>query len=111
MRAFLCLLILGVAAAVTLRGAQPPTSSPRILHDPRETHLANVQQLTDGGENAEAYFSFDGKKIIFQSTRPPFKADQMFTMNPDGSDVRLVSSGKGRCTCGFFSPDGKKNTV
>ncbi|MCS6831826.1 MAG: hypothetical protein NZ749_14440 [bacterium] len=108
LRAFFCLLLLGAAATLALRGAQPPATSPGMLHDPRETHLANVQQLTDGGENAEAYFSFDGKRIIFQSTRPPYKADQMFTMNADGSDVRLVSLGKGRCTCGFFSPDSKK---
>jgi TolB protein len=60
-----------------------------VLHDPRETRLRNVRQLTFGGENAEAYFSFDGKKLIFQSTRPPFTADQMFTMNIDGTDVRL----------------------
>jgi TolB protein len=84
-----------------------PTQTP-VLHDPRETRLRNVRQLTFGGENAEAYFSFDGKKLIFQSTRPPFTADQMFTMNTDGTDVRLVSTGKGRCTCGFWSPDGKK---
>lgn len=82
--------------------------SPISTHDPRERHLRNVRQLTFGGENAEAYFSFDGKKLIFQSTRPPYKADQMFTMNIDGSDVRLVSTGKGRCTCGFWSPDGKR---
>ena len=92
-------------------GIHPPLGQPAqtpVLHDPRETRLRNVRQLTFGGENAEAYFSFDGKKLIFQSTRPPFTADQMFTMNIDGTDVRLVSTGKGRCTCGFWSPDGKK---
>ncbi|NUL82874.1 MAG: PD40 domain-containing protein [Armatimonadetes bacterium] len=73
-----------------------------------EPNLRNIRQLTFGGENAEAYFSADGRRIIFQSTRPPFDADQMFTMNADGSHVNLVSTGKGRCTCGFFSPDGKK---
>jgi TolB protein len=78
------------------------------LQDARERFLRHIRQLTFGGENAEAYFSFDGKKLIFQSTRPPFKADQIFTMNIDGSEVRLVSTGKGRCTCGFWSPDGKK---
>lgn len=77
---------------------------------PREApgqHLANVKQLTFGGQNAEAYFSFDGTKLIFQSTRPPFECDQIFTMNIDGSDVRLLSTGKGRTTCSFFFPDGK----
>jgi len=72
------------------------------IHDPREKHLANVRQLTFGGVNAEAYFSFDEKKIIFQSTRPPFKCDQIFTMNIDGSNVKLVSTGKGRTTCSYY---------
>jgi TolB protein len=32
-----------------------------------ETHFKNVQQLTFGGDNAEAYWSFDSKRIIFQN--------------------------------------------
>src|SRR5882672_8970027 len=79
-----------------------------IPGDPREVHLRNIRQLTFGGENAEAYFSIDGKQIIFQSTREPYKCDQEFTMNADGSNVRLVSTGKGRTTCGYFTPDGKR---
>src|ERR1051326_6615476 len=78
------------------------------LHDPRERHLANVKQLTDGGENAEAYWSFDGKKIIFQHRGGDIKADQIFTMNADGSDKRMVSTGKGRCTCSYFLPGDKQ---
>lgn len=77
------------------------------LRDPREAHLRQVKQLTFGGQNAEAYFSHDGKRLIFQSTREPFKCDQIFTMNVDGSDVRLVSTGRGKTTCGYFYPDGK----
>jgi TolB protein len=77
------------------------------LH-PKEVRLRNVKQLTFGGENAEAYFSFDGKKIVFQSTREPYKCDQIFTMNADGSDVKLVSTGKGRTTCAYYTPDGKR---
>ncbi len=83
-------------------GGQPLHGS---LQEPRERYLANLVQLTFGGQNAEAYFSFDGTKLIFQSTRPPFGCDQIFTMNLDGSDVRLVSTGQGRTTCGFFFPD------
>lgn len=75
---------------------------------PREVHLRNIRQLTSGGENAEAYFSLDGKQISFQSTRQPYKCDQIFTMNTDGSNVKLVSTGKGRTTCGYFMPDGKR---
>ena len=74
----------------------------------REKHLANVKQLTFGGQNAEAYFSSDGAQLIFQSTRPPFECDQIFTMDVDGSNVKLMSTGKGRTTCSFFSPDQKR---
>ncbi|HEV8642630.1 MAG TPA: hypothetical protein VGV13_16185 [Methylomirabilota bacterium] len=76
--------------------------------DPRERRLANLHQLTFGGQNAEAYFDWTGTRLVFQSTRPPFGCDQIFTMRDDGSDVRLVSTGKGRTTCAFFFPDGKR---
>jgi len=78
------------------------------LATPQERHFRNVRQLTFGGQNAEAYFSADGKKLIFQSTHGDVKCDQMFTMNVDGSDVRMISTGKGRTTCGYFFPNGKK---
>lgn len=77
------------------------------LRDPREVHLRHVKQLTFGGQNAEAYFSPDGRRLIFQSTRPPYECDQMFVMNVDGGQVRLVSTGLGRTTCGYFYPDRK----
>jgi TolB protein len=74
------------------------------LRFPEERHLKNVKMLTNGGKNAEAYLSFDEKKLIFQSTRDNYKCDQIFTMNIDGSDTRLVSTGKGRTTCAYFLP-------
>ncbi len=77
------------------------------LRDPRERRLRHVKQLTFGGQNAEAYFSYDGRRLIFMSGRAPYACDQIFTMNADGSDMRLVSTGKGRTTCGYFYPDGK----
>jgi TolB protein len=70
-------------------------------------HLSNIFQLTHGGQNAEAYWSPDGKRLIFQSTRPGYECDQIFIMNADGSDQKLVSTGKGRTTCGYFLADGK----
>ena len=73
----------------------------------QETHLANVRQLTFGGQNAEAYFSSDGSQIVFQTTREGVPCDQIFTMGLDGSNVQLVSTGDGRTTCGFFYPDGE----
>ena len=71
-------------------------------------HLTNVRQLTSGGSNAEAYWSPDGERLIFQSTRGEHKCDQIYLMNSDGSDVRMVSTGKGATTCGYFLPDGKR---
>lgn len=77
------------------------------LRHPNENHLRNIRQLTFGGSNAEAYFSFDETRIIFQTTRAPFHCDQIFTMDIDGSQQKLVSTGTGRTTCAFFYPDGK----
>lgn len=73
-----------------------------------EKHLKNIKQLTFGGENAEAYFSFDGKQLIFQSKRDQLKCDQIFTMNIDGSNVKMVSNGEGRTTCSYFMKGNKK---
>ena len=104
----LCSVLTGLSIIFTapLVRAQDPLS--RSTHEAQEPHLQNVKQLTFGGQNAEAYFSYDGSKIIFQSTRPPYQCDQIFSMNVDGSDVKLLNSGKGRTTCGFFFPDGKR---
>jgi TolB protein len=71
---------------------------------PEEKHLRNVRQLTFGGSNAEAYFSADGKRLIFQSTRDNLQCDQIFIMNVDGTDQRMVSTGKGRTTCSYIFP-------
>ena len=94
-----------VAAAVSLPAAQsvPP---PAALVQPSERHLTNVKQLTFGGENAEAYFSFDGTQLSFQSSAG-HGCDQIYTMNVDGTNRRLVSSGAGRTTCSHFYPDGQ----
>jgi Tol biopolymer transport system component len=74
---------------------------------PAEKHLANIKQLTFGGENAEAYFSADGTRLIFQSMRGGYPCDQIYTMKVDGSDERRVSNGTGRTTCGYYYPGGK----
>ena len=101
----LCSVLAGSVIALTtllVRAQEPPNQQAQ------ERRLINVRQLTFGGQNAEAYFSSDATKIIFQSTRPPYPCDQIFSMNIDGSDVKLLNSGKGRTTCGFFFLDGKR---
>ena len=70
-----------------------------------EKHLQNLKQLTYEGDNGEAYWSPDGKQIIFQSKRNGMACDQIFIMNADGSDQRMVSNGLGACTCSYFTTD------
>ena len=106
-----CVPVLGVlllpATAAPQQNA-PAAPAAQATSPQPETHLRNIRQLTFGGQNAEAYFSADGKKLIFQSNRDPLKCDQIFVMNIDGSDQHMISTGKGRTTCSFFYPDGKK---
>jgi len=70
-------------------------------------HLGAIRQLTFGGQNAEAYWSPDGRRLVFQSTREGNQCDQIYIMNADGSEVHMVSTGKGRTTCAYFLRDGK----
>ncbi|HKC25139.1 MAG TPA: hypothetical protein VKF32_10380, partial [Thermoanaerobaculia bacterium] len=111
----LAVLALAVSACAARR---PPAAAPHVpasnpyegtrtpLSYPGERHLANVRQITDGGENAEAYWGDDGRTLIFQSTRPPWGCDQIFTVDVDdpAAEPRLVSSGRGRTTCAYFFP-------
>jgi Tol biopolymer transport system component len=67
-----------------------------------EKHLADIRQLTFGGENAEAYFGPDGKHLIYQSTPPGAACDQQYILDLATGESKRVSSGKGRTTCGYF---------
>ena len=82
---------------------------PETVQYSEEKHLNNVKQLTFGGDNAEAYFSFDSKKLVFQASNEKWGAecDQIFYMSIDGYEgdkPPLVSTGKGRTTCSYFMP-------
>jgi Tol biopolymer transport system component len=91
--------------------------------DAIERHLANIRQLTFGRQNAEAYFSFDGTKLIFQSTNNWMKNTfvethapaesglgcyQMYVMDLETGHIRLVSTGTGATTCGYFFPGDRR---
>ncbi|MFM8256212.1 MAG: TolB family protein [Bacteroidota bacterium] len=77
-----------------------------------ESHLRNIRQLTFGGDNAEAYWSYDGKSLVFQRTslKDGIPCDQIFVGRvPENAaspfEFKLVSTGKGRTTCAFFTKD------
>ncbi|HMT76794.1 MAG: PD40 domain-containing protein [Saprospiraceae bacterium] len=105
----LCMMSLSVFA-------QKPAK--QVLHYKQEKHLKKIKQLTFGGDNAEAYWSFDNKSLVFQSNNPAWglSCDQIFVMpakeqKPNKNGVRttptMVSTGKGRTTCSYFMPDNK----
>lgn len=110
------LLILMLAAAVGCAkgGEREAETSSRTepvpadsLWEVGETHLRNVRQLTFGGENAEAYFSPDGRELVFQATRAGDGCDQIYRMPVEGGEPVLVNAGTGRNTCAYFLPDGE----
>lgn len=111
MRPYLPLtLLLFFCGSFTNGQSQPkPEANGGTLIFPNEKHFARVRQLTREGENsAEAYLSFDKKprRLIFQSTRPPFQCDQIFTFDLlKNTPPKLVSPGKGRTTCAYFLKD------
>jgi Tol biopolymer transport system component len=108
------LLVVMPSCAGTERPVEPrPTAQPAHGERPPEPkgtwfdgerHLADVTQLTFGGQNAEAYWSPEGTHLIYQWTAPDAKCDQIYTMKADGSERRLVSTGRGRTTCSYFIP-------
>jgi Tol biopolymer transport system component len=96
-----------VIAGHLVRAQAPvPAATAAALVYPNERHLTNVKQLTFGGENAEAYFSFDGQHLSFQSSKE-HPCDQIYTMRTDGSEIKRISNGQGRTTCSHYMPDGK----
>jgi len=80
---------------------------------PEEKNFKSLSQITFGGDNAEAYWSFDDKQLIFQSNNKAWNVncDQMFLMNVgdtfDNTAPPMISTGLGRTTCAYFLPDNK----
>lgn len=93
------------SAESTAAGASAPLegASPAVLVEPAtgEIRIRDLRRLTSGGENAEAYWSFDGTKLVFQQRDSTRQCDQMSIMNADGSGHRVIAS-DGAHTCGFF---------
>ena len=120
--ALLCVFLMTPSAV----NAVPKVSESGDQGKAVERHLANIRQLTFGRKNAEAYFSFDGDQLIFQSTnnwmhgsgsKPVTSREaasqglpcyQMYTMSLDSGVIRLVSTGFGATTCGYFYPGGRR---
>ena len=69
--------------------------------------LRDIRRLTSGGTHAEAYFSFDGKKLVLMGERPGDKADQLYVLDLASGSLERMSPGAGKSTCGFFLPDGR----
>lgn len=91
----------------SVKDSQPDTT----VHYPQEKHLKNIRQLTYGGDNAEAYFSFDDRMITFQTNNPlwGFECDQIcYTVleesNMNEEIPQMISTGQGRTTCSYFMP-------
>ncbi len=109
---YLSIILMAVVAVSCTSSPQKQAYNPEAdsLKYEQEVHLQNVRQLTFGGDNAEAYWSYDSNKLIFQSNNPDWgvDCDQIFTMDisdkKPGFEPPMVSTGKGRTTCAFFLP-------
>lgn len=110
------LLVLATACA-TAPAQQDPVVPPKPMVIkagkpvdplPGEKHLANVRMLTTDGENAEAYWSNDGTKLIFQRRDASMAADQIYILDLTTGEQKLVSTGKGRTTCSYFLQGDKR---
>jgi len=101
-----------VGASHPAGGDWAPTAGkpvPELLHE-SETHLAGLRQLTFGGENAEAYWGPGGRRLVFQRTPVPGEGcDQEYVLDLTSGAASMVSTGKGRTTCGYFDyPDAER---
>lgn len=113
-----CLFIALFISFLNAKAVEPDTnktsaSTPpaNMMLYPQEKHLKNIKQLTFGGDNAEAYFSFDNSMITFQATNPKWgdQCDQIYYTKLASSNMKdakpsLISTGQGRTTCSYFMP-------
>jgi hypothetical protein len=95
--------------SATTNESQTTENGTDTLRYEQEKHLRNIRQLTFGGDNAEAYFSFDNKLLTLQVTNEAWgtSCDQIFFMPVEGTKGQkppMVSTGKGKTTCSYFMP-------
>ena len=109
---FYSFLLTLFASCTTSKKETPYNPEADTLKYEQEVHLRNVTQLTFGGNNAEAYWSFDNTKLVFQSDYSGWgvECDQIYYMDLEnipapGEEPPLISTGLGRTTCAYFLPD------
>jgi hypothetical protein len=104
MKRLIPVLVLAGCCPDAAKPVAPTSPRPEVkdLALPQETHLRNVRQLTFGGDNAEAYWSFAGDRLILQTNHAPYQCDQIEELTIATGKTRLVSTGKGRTTCSYF---------
>jgi Iap family predicted aminopeptidase len=102
-------LLLACGSSPTTPPAPPPPPPPTAAARPDEPHLADLRQLTFGGENAEAYWSWAGDQLILQARGPGQSCDRIYRTNPFAPTPAFVpvSNGQGATTCSFFLPGDK----
>ena len=99
--------LLAIASPSQARGQSGAAASPLIKQG--EDRFGEITQLTFEGENAEAYWAFDGSALIFQSTPTAGEGcDQIYTIDPATGARERVSTGDGRTTCSYFYPGGDR---
>jgi TolB protein len=119
------LLVFGAVLSGSKQESGQDSAGRKPLRLPSETHLRNVRQITFGGQNAEAYFSADDKFLIFQHqgqfydpathapVSPNIPCDQIYMIAVETQDgkpaaPKPISNGKGKTTCSYFFPSGRK---
>jgi Tol biopolymer transport system component len=100
--ALLCVLILPACRRTPSAEGWRIHAGRPVPDVPGEVHLKNVRQLTFGGENAEAYWSADGRHLVFQATWQKGGCDRIYTLDLTTGAFRQVSNGQGRTTCAYF---------
>ena len=110
---FLCFLLVSCGEKKPIKTTKVESKDIKKsnIHYSQEKHLQNIKQLTFGGDNAEAYFSFDDTRLVFQLKNPEIgiDCDQIYVTDWVNDNIKeklppMVSTGLGRTTCSYFMP-------